>query len=258
MNRPYLSVVIPAYNEAKRIERTLKLVIAYLTRRGLSHEILVVDDGSTDETVAVVSKIAETHPPLRILRNNPNRGKGYSVKTGILHSRGEFVLFSDADLSTPIEEIEKLLHWLGEDYAVVIGSRSLSGSDIRLRQPWYRETMGKVFNLFVRLVAISGIKDTQCGFKCFQREAARDIFSRLRCDRFGFDVEALWVARRLGYGIKEVPVVWYNNEQSRVNPVTDASRMLLDLFQLRINDWRGRYVSAPSHDRKQGQQQERG
>lgn len=240
-SRPLLSLIIPAFNEQERIPKTLERVFRYLDAQGYAYEILVVDDGSQDETCAVVEPFQKAHPQLQILKNQGNRGKGYSVKRGMLAARGQYLLFSDADLSAPIEEAGKLLALVQDGCDVAIGSRALLGSDIQARQPWYRETMGKTFNKFVRLLAVGGIGDTQCGFKMFRAEAARRLFSRQRFARFSFDVEILWLARKYGCSVKEIPVVWRHVPQSRVHPITDASLMLLDLFRLRLNDFMGKY-----------------
>ena len=217
---PFLSVIIPCYDEEKLIADTLYTVTAYLLRLGYSHEIIVVDDGSRDNTAGIVGRFAEKYPQVRLLENGQNRGKGFSVRMGALRASGEFVCFSDADLSTPIEEVEKLLHWIRQGFDIAIGSRSLKTSQVELHQPWWRETMGRTFNLIVRIMAVRGIKDTQCGFKCFRGPVAAELFSRQVLDGFSFDVENLFIARKLGYSIKEVPVRWINRIESKVNPVT--------------------------------------
>lgn len=237
----YLSVVIPAYNEERRIRPTLARIAEYLDAQGYRSEVIVVDDGSKDGTADAVRQHAGCRPNVRLLQCGVNGGKGYAVQQGMLRARGEYLLFSDADLSTPIEEVEKLFPWMQSGFDVVIGSRGLSGSDIRIHQPWYREHMGKVFNGFVRMLVLGGIRDTQCGFKLFRRSVAHEIFPRQQLDGFCFDVELLWLARKFGFRIKEVPIVWYNEEQSRVHPVKDARRMLMDLIRIRIRDWRGGY-----------------
>ena len=235
-----LSVVIPAYNEEGRIGKSLQKISEYLDQAGYRYELVLVDDGSSDETVKLVKDLAIKN--LSILKNGDNRGKGYSIRRGILHCKGNMILMSDADLSTPIEELEKLLEpILDEDYQVAIGSRALPESDVQLHQPWYREGMGKVFNLFVKALVIGGIKDTQCGFKCFSGKAAKTIFSRQRIDGFSFDAEALFIAERLGYRIKEIPVVWINSPESRVNVLRDPLKMFTDLWKIKWWDLTGRY-----------------
>lgn len=239
---PRLSVVIPAYNEQDRIERTLTRVVEYLEGRGVFYEILVVSDGSTDATEAIVHRFAQTHPQVKLFAYQPNRGKGYAVRHGILRAQGERILFSDADLATPIEELEKLEPYLDQGYPIAIGSRPLRESQLVVRQPFYREMAGRAFNKVVQLLAVRGIHDTQCGFKLFTREAAHTIFSRCRLNGFSFDFEALFYAQRLGYPIAEVPIRWMHQEGSKVRLLRDGLRMLRDLIWLRLNAWR----SAPN------------
>lgn len=241
INSIYLSVVIPVYNEEKRIGKTLDKIILYLNSRNYSYEIMVVNDGSTDRTSNVVKKFTDRYKYVHFIESGMNQGKGFSVRKGMLTSSGQYVLFSDADLSTPIEEVEKLIEWFGTGYDIVIGSRGLRNSDIQIHQPWYRESMGKIFNILVRLITVRGIKDTQCGFKCIRKEVIPNIFNKQTITHFSFDVELLWIALRQGYRIKEVPVRWLNDAQSRVNPVLDSMRMFLDLIKIRINDIRGLY-----------------
>ncbi len=230
-----LSVVIPAYNEETRIQRTLERTVEYLdTSPWKPYEILVVSDGSTDQTESIVKAFAQTHPQVKLLAYQPNRGKGYAVRYGILRAQGEWVLFSDADLATPIEELEKLAPYLEGGYAVAIGSRPLRDSQLVVRQPFYREMAGRAFNKVVQLLAVRGIHDTQCGFKLFTRESAQAIFSLCRLDGFSFDFEALYYARRLGYSIAEVPIRWMHQEGSKVRMLRDGLRMLRDLVWLRL------------------------
>ncbi len=237
----HLSVVIPAYNEAERLPATLDAIRAFADRSRDAIEVIVVDDGSHDETSSVARAKGIDWPALHALRFEQNRGKGDAVRRGIEQARGEIVLFFDADSSTPIDEIEKLRPHFDAGADIVIGSRALPDSDIRVRQPWYRENMGRVFNVFVQAFVMRGVIDTQCGFKAFRREAARRVFALQRLAGFAFDVELLFIARKLGYQIREVPIVWNNSAKSRVNPVWDSSRMFLDLLRIRWNDWRGRY-----------------
>jgi dolichyl-phosphate beta-glucosyltransferase len=239
-----LSVVIPAYNEAKRLPPTLEKIQRHL--RGRAHEILVVDDGSRDDTAARAEAAG-----VQVVRNEGNRGKGYSVRRGMLAARGAQRLMTDADLSTPIEELDRLLARSDEGYDVVIASRALPGSNVEVRQPWYRENMGRVFNLCVRLVALPGLQDTQCGFKLFSASAAEQSFAAARLDGFSFDVEALFVARRRGFRIAEVPVTWRNDEATRVDTFKGAVAFL-DLARIRLNDLRGAYdapAAAPGGSR---------
>ncbi len=237
----YLTVVIPVFNEVNRIGKTLEKIMLYLDPCNYSFEIIVVDDGSTDGTYLLVKEFSERYKEVQILRTEMNQGKGDSVRKGMLASRGQYAVFSDADLSTPIEEIEKLLEWLGKGYDIAIGSRGLRESDIKIHQPWYREAMGKTFNLLVRFLAVKGIKDTQCGFKCFKQEIVQDVFDKQTISHFSFDVELLWIALKRGYKIKEVPVIWWNDVYSKVNPVSDSLRMFYDLMKIKINDLRGLY-----------------
>jgi dolichyl-phosphate beta-glucosyltransferase len=237
----YLSVVIPAYNEELRIGKTLREIQTYLQRQPYSAEIIVVDDGSQDGTAPSVRAFEATRPPIYLLQNGRNRGKGFSVRQGFLRAQGECLLFSDADLSTPIEEVEKLFAALRERCEVAIGSRALPGSRVEVHQPRYREHLGRLFNLFVQLLAVPGIQDTQCGFKCFTREAALAICQRMTAERFGFDVEMLYLARLLGYRVREVPVVWRHSPQTRVRVWRDSVSMLGDLWRIRWNDLWGRY-----------------
>jgi dolichyl-phosphate beta-glucosyltransferase len=232
-----LSIVIPAYNEALRIGKTLDSICDYMKGCGYSYEIIVVDDGSNDDTAMVVRKAAE-NPAIILLQNGKNRGKGYSVKQGVLSSGGRFVLMSDADLSTPIEEIGKLYKELEGGCDIAIGSRAVSGSTILKKQPWYRQLMGMTFNSFIRALAVIEIRDTQCGFKLFTEDAARRVFALQRIERFAFDVEALYLAKKMGFGIKEVPVVWVNSPDSKVGILRDSLRMMRDLLKIRFHQYK--------------------
>ena len=229
----FLSIVIPAYNEERRIGASLEKVRAYLASKPFAAEVIVVDDGSTDRTSAVARETLPAGPPLRTIRLESNQGKGYAVRTGVLASTGETVLFTDADLSTPIEELDKFLTRLEEGFDVVIGSRAVPGCDIRVRQARPREAMGKFFNRLVRLFVMKGCPDTQCGFKVFRRKAALDLFSRLETKGFAFDVEVLLLARKRGYRIAEVPVVWCDSPPSRVRLVKSSWQMLRELLRIR-------------------------
>ncbi len=242
---PRLSVVIPAYNEEKVLLPSLEKIHRYLSSRNISFEILPVDDGSLDRTNELALDFAEQHPECRPLRNPVNRGKGHSVRHGIEEARGEVILFSDADLSTPIEETEKFLDALDSGADVVIGSRDLPGSDVRVHQPWYRETMGRVFNRIVRMIVIRGIVDTQCGFKAFRRSTILPLLPLLRIERYSFDVEMLFVARRRGLEIREIPVIWINCIDTRVDALRDSIRMFVDLLRIRYYHLSGRYRLPP-------------
>lgn len=225
-----VSFIIPAYNEAERIGRSLEKALAYFADRDYTWEILVVDDGSRDATPEIVGQFADRG--VKLLRQPRNMGKGAAVRRGMLEGTGECRIFSDADFSTPIEETGRALEHL-KSFDVAIGSRAIDRSYVKVHQPWYRETMGKVFNLLVRVVAVPGIKDTQCGFKGFRAQAAQDVFRRTKIDGFSFDVEALYIAGRLGYTIKEFPVEWHNDARSTLNPVTDSINMFRELLRIR-------------------------
>jgi dolichyl-phosphate beta-glucosyltransferase len=225
-----LSLIIPAYNEASRIERSLQAGLDYFADAVYSWEIVVVDDGSSDDTVKRVA--AFEGAGVRLISLGKNRGKGAAVRRGMLEASGQKRIFTDADFSTPIDEVTPMLEHL-EKYDIAIGSRAVDRSRVEVHQPWYRETMGKIFNLFVQRIAVSGIKDTQCGFKGFRGAAAEEVFSRSKIVGFSFDVEALYIARRLGYSILEFPVRWINDERSTVNPITDSIRMFGELMRIR-------------------------
>ncbi len=237
----FLSVVIPAFNEEKRIGPTLDRVAEYLAQRGIAGEIVVVDDGSRDRTAEIVLSSAQAHPSVRLVGNGRNRGKGYTVRNGVANSKGRFVLFSDADLSTPIEEFDKLLPVLEGGAGVAFASRAMAASSIEKAQPILRRLMGRVFNLVVRAAALPGVRDSQCGFKCFTAEAARRIFPIQRIEGFAFDVELLFLARRLKFRIEEVPVRWIDSPDSRVRRFTDPLRMLVEIFKIRMNSLTGIY-----------------
>lgn len=235
--------MIPAYNEERRLPATLDAILKRLAAKGIpDYEVLVVDDGSSDGTAALAEGFRAAHPQVRVLRNPGNRGKGYSVRHGMLESRGEWVLFTDSDLSAPIEELDKLIDAAAARHAkVAIGSRALNRKLIGVHQSWFRETAGRIFNLLMRLTVGLPLADTQCGFKLFEAGAAREIFRRVRIERFGFDAEALFIARRLGYATVEVPVRWNHAEGAKVNMLRDSVEMFLDLLRIRWNQVRGLY-----------------
>ena len=238
MSAPELSVVIPAYNEAERLPRSLARVLEYLGARGGAWEVLVVDDGSRDGTAARARAVGGD--AVRVLSNEANRGKGYSVRRGMLEARGARRLMTDADLSTPIEELERLEARLAEGYDVAIASRALPGANIEVRQPWFRENAGRAFNLLVQLLLLPGLRDTQCGFKLFSAAAAQAAFAPARLDGFSFDVEVLYIARRQGRRIVEVPVTWRNDAATRVGSLKGL-QAFADLLRIRAAAGRGRY-----------------
>lgn len=238
MSEPFLSVVIPAYNEAGRIHSSLEAIRGYLGAKNFSSELIVVDDGSTDDTVQVVAR----HPEVRVLPNDRNRGKGFSVRHGVLEARGEFILFTDADLSAPIAEADKLLRALESSGAdVAVGSRALQRELIGIHQSQFREWGGRFFNLLVRMFTGLRIQDTQCGFKLFRRETTRRAFELQRVEGFGFDPEVLFLIQRLGGKIVEVPVRWNNDPATRVHYLRDSLLMILDLLVLRWRALTGQY-----------------
>ena len=246
----FLSIVIPAYNEQNRIGRTLDEILRFLKSQSYSAEVIVVDDGSSDKTAQrVADRIEQYHDhghELRILVNNQNRGKGYSVKRGLTDATGEILLFTDADLSSPITEAPKLIDPIAEGRAdVTFGSRALNPELIGVHQPKMRELGGTVFNLCMRTITGLKFKDTQCGFKAFRREAALPVFVLQRIERFGFDPEVLYIAKKQGNRLLEVPVVWDHCEggelQNKLNYVRDSINMFADLIRIRLNDLAGRY-----------------
>src|SRR3989344_4312858 len=229
-----VSVIIPAYNEEKTIESALIKISTYLGKKGYDYEIIVVDDGSKDQTLTIAKKLAS--PKIRILENGVNRGKGYAVKCGVLHAQKDRVLFTDADMATPIEELENFSRF--QNYDILIASRALPDSKILSHQPRFRELGGRFINFFVRWLAVPGIYDTQCGFKLFRQEAAKKIFPLQTINRFGFDIEVLYIARKHGLTIKELPVTWSHHPNTKVSPIKDGLRILWDLIKIRTNDLR--------------------
>jgi glycosyltransferase involved in cell wall biosynthesis len=247
---PFLSVVVPAYNEEQRLPDSLRQIATYLDAQPYRSEVIVADDGSADATVTLVEQLSARWPSLRLLRLD-HRGKGFAVRAGALAGRGEYVLLCDADLAVPIEEWERLRQVLESGFDVAIGSREGLGAR-RLGEPWYRHLMGRVFNMIVRAVAVGGIQDTQCGFKALRRSVAIDLFERVRI--YGadaprvqgaavtaYDVELLYLARRRGYRVAEVPVPWRYGTETKVNPVRDSWRNLRDVLRVRWYALRGKY-----------------
>jgi dolichyl-phosphate beta-glucosyltransferase len=231
---PNLTVIIPAFNEEARIERTLHSLKDDLRRRRIDHEVIVVDDGSKDGTADIVTKSQQTWPELKLLANQVNRGKGYSVRRGALAAKGDVILFSDADQSTPFSEFDKLAERIRLGADMAIGSRRVANARIEEKQSWYRRIMGGTFQFLVRWVVVSGFSDTQCGFKAFTASAAARLFPAQTLDRFAFDVELLFLARSAGMNIAEVPVIWRDAKGGTVSPVVDSTRMLFDIFRIRI------------------------
>lgn len=245
------SVVIPAYNEADKIVRTLTQVVAFMDDFAKSYEVLVVDDGSADNTAAIVEGFSKENQTVRLIRNR-HKGKGPTVWTGVMKADGEYIYMADADLATPISELKKLSLWIKEkDYDIVIASREGSGA-LRVGEPFYRHLMGRVFNKWVQIVALPGIKDSQCGFKLFKKNTAKEIFKKLaiygketkeieKAYLGAFDVEVLYLAKKLKKRVKELPVTWSYVATTRLNPISDSINMAKDVFIVRINDLRGKY-----------------
>jgi glycosyltransferase involved in cell wall biosynthesis len=242
--RPTYSIVIPAYNESARIAASLEGVLAYIAQRGWNAEVIVVNDGSRDDTVDIVRGFAANHPMLRVLENPGNRGKGYSVRNGMLHASGDILLFSDADLSSPIEEADKLFTAIANGADIAIGSRWLQTGLQTRRQPLYRQFFGRIFNLLLRITLGLRFKDTQCGFKAFTRRAAQAIFPAQKIERWAFDPELLYLAQRFGFTVAEVPVAWAHREGTQISPLRDGLRMFGEMLKIRWNSLSGKYASA--------------
>lgn len=249
MASPHLSVIVPAYNEEPNFQKgSLDEVPKYLQKRDYSYEILIVDDGSEDKTAELAEDFAKKYKNVRVVKN-PHQGKAETVKTGVAEAQGELILFTDFDQATPISEVEKLLGHFPQ-FDIVIGSRQLPGAK-REKEPFHRHLMGLVFNLVVQTIAVRGIWDTQAGFKCFKAEAAKKLFGELKVYGTGkkvqgalvtaFDVELLFIAKKRGYKIKEVPIIWHHEPTTRVNPLKDSVRMFRDVLKVRLNDIKGVY-----------------
>ena len=244
MTQPFLSLVIPAYNEEQRIFQTLETVVRYLQGQGYTWEVVVADDGSTDGTADLAEAAASEQPDIRLLRLT-HGGKGWAVKNGMLNATGQYRFLADADLSMPIEQLDRFLPPDLSHVDIAIGSREAPGAR-RFDEPTRRHLQGRVFNWMVRLLAVKGVSDTQCGFKCFTADAAETLFPLQHSKGFGFDVELLFLARKMGMGIVEVPIDWYYQEGSKVRPVRDSFLMFRDLLSVRLNSVAGRYGRIPA------------
>ncbi len=241
---PEISIVVPAFEEEERLGTSIGLILSHIQKNGINAELIIVDDGSADRTRDVAREASAAYPDIssQVIRYEPNRGKGFAVKTGLLAARADIALFSDADLSTPIEEMEKLLEPIRSgNYDVAFGSRALDRSLIGTHQPWRREQGGKVFNLVVRMMTGMPFWDTQCGFKAFRMQTFRPLLDVMQIERFGFDVEFLYVAQLHGLRLLEVPVRWNNDDRSKVSVIRDSIRMFDEVRQIRRNASRGVY-----------------
>ncbi|NDJ35529.1 MAG: glycosyltransferase family 2 protein [Chloroflexi bacterium] len=236
---PRLSIIIPAYNEERRLGRSLQQVVAFVQAQDYPIEVIVVNNNSSDATPHIAEEFAEEFAFIRAM-HEPTQGKGAALKTGIMAGRGDILFICDADLSMPIEEVAKFMPPHLNGYDIAIGSREIAGS-VRIGEPEYRHIMGRVFNFIVRLFAIPKIHDTQCGFKAFRREVAQEVFPKQTFDGWGFDVEVLFIALRRGYGIVEVPITWHYMPESRVKPIQSSLEMFRDVLQVRLNGMRGVY-----------------
>ncbi len=242
MTAPSFSIVIPAYNEEERLGPTLDRVLGFARDNGWNAEIIVVNDGSRDRTPEIVRTYERNTGIVRLLDNPANRGKGYSVRHGVLNATGEFILFTDADMSSPIEEAPKLLRALAEGADIAIGSRWARSELQTRRQSLARQFLGRVFNLLLRLLLRLNFKDTQCGFKAFRRDAARAVFPLQRVEGWGFDPEILFLANQFGFRMVEVPVRWGHDTRTRINPLLDGARMVSDMLLIRWNSLSGKYA----------------
>lgn len=238
------SIILPAYNERARIAATLDKILAHATERGWNVEVIVVNDGSSDCTAEIVSDYARNHAVLRLLENPGNRGKGFSVRNGMLHAKGDVLLFSDADLSSPIEEADKLFAAIVKGADIAVGSRWVDSRLQIRRQPLYRRLFGRIFNLALRVILGLQFADTQCGFKAFTRRSAQAIFPQQKIERWGFDPELLYLARKFGFTVSEVPVAWSHREGTRIHPLRDGIRMFGELLRVRWYALKGNYVPS--------------
>jgi dolichyl-phosphate beta-glucosyltransferase len=249
VNRLELSVIVPVYNEEKRVSKTLKEAFAYLKAKRITAEVIVVDDGSSDKTVEVVGrfkKMATPEQTLKILKHTVNKGKGAAVKTGALTAKGNIVLYMDADNATPLSEYEKFKPAFKNNVDVIVGSRAIDRKQVKVHQPLYREIIGRIGNIIIQLLVVPGISDTQCGFKAFTHNAAKTIFPLQTIERFGFDVELLYIARKRRFSMLETSVIWRDDPNTRVNALRDSIRTFTELFIIRWNDLKGLYRSRES------------
>lgn len=250
MPAPFYSIIIPAYNEAERIDASLDRILSYIAESRWSAEIIVVNDGSRDQTSQVVQEYSRRNPIIRVLENPGNRGKGYSVRNGMLNASGQVLLFTDADLSSPIEEANKLFAVIENGQAdVAIGSRYLQSELQTRKQPLHRRMLGRAFNVALRTILGLSYVDTQCGFKAFNRKAVTTIFPNMKIERWGFDPEILFLARRYGLRVAEVPVSWAHDHRSKISPMRDGTRMLGELLRIRMNSLGGKYISPSAQAR---------
>ncbi len=248
---PAYSIIIPAYNESGRIRPTLDEVLRYSREKSWNAEIVVVDDGSRDDTTSIVREHGTRYPQIRLVHNPENHGKGFSVRAGMLDAHGDVCLFTDADLSSPMTEAQHLFDAIAEGADIAIGSRWLRAELQTERQPLYRQLLGRIFNLVLRVILGLNFADTQCGFKAFRREAAQRVFPLQKIERWGFDPEILFLAKKMGLVVKEVPVIWAHSEGTRLHPFRDGMRMFGDVLRIRWNSISGAYtsVAVPSPDK---------
>jgi dolichyl-phosphate beta-glucosyltransferase len=238
----YLSIVIPVYNEEKRISATLDKLLAYLSGQPWSREIVLVDDGSVDGGIGLARRrLEDAGEVCRVISYGANRGKGYALKQGMLASQGRYALFTDADLSTPIEELDKILPWFEQGYDIVQGSRKMPGAAVERHQPWLRENMGKVFTWLSNFIARVDVRDVTCGFKCYRAEVAHDLYGRQQIYDWSFDAEIIYIARLSHYKLKEVPVRWFDERGTKVHLVKDSVRSFWGLLTIRMNGFKGLY-----------------
>jgi len=237
----FLSVIIPAHNEENRLPKALEQVLGFLNKQPFSFEVIVVENGSTDGTLAIAQKYAEEHEQVRVLQSE--RGKGAAVRRGMLEAQGEYRFMCDADLSMPVEEMYKFIPPALDNVEIAIASREAKGA-VRHNEPYYRHLGGRGINLMIQMLILPGLNDTQCGFKCFRADVAEKLFNLQVLHGWSFDIELLYLARRYGYGVHEVPVHWYHDTDTKVRALQDAIRMIQDIFRIHVNAWRGVYNEA--------------